>query len=78
MSMLKADGFDDCILGRVERCGQEPYLVYDVDMVIGQLVNDDGISTEEAWEHFYFNIQGAYVGAGTPGFVHPWPSPEFI
>ena len=31
---MKADGFDDCIVGIGYRCGSTPVLVYDIDMVV--------------------------------------------
>ena len=65
MQFLKADGFDDCIIGVEDSSGK---LVYDIKLVIDQLLSD-GLSYEEAWEHFGFNIQGAYVGEQTPIWI---------
>jgi hypothetical protein len=71
---ITADGFDDALIGwsdswsgtkRVTRA------VYAVDKVIAILV-EQGLSTEDALEHFEFNIAGAYVGEHTPVFVHPF------
>ena len=66
--MMKMEGYDDCIVGVVDRCGQETFLVYDPDLVVKQLM-DDGMTWDEAWEYFHFNQAGAYVGDGTPGFL---------
>ena len=30
---------------------------------------DEGMSVEEASEHFEFNVRGAYVGKYTPAFI---------
>jgi hypothetical protein len=69
--MLKMDGFNDCILGIVERCGQEPFIVYDTQKVIDALVAD-GMSREDAWEFHGFNQACAFMGEGTPGFLYPF------
>ena len=68
-NLLRADGFDDCALGVVERCGQKPYLVYDPNKIIAQLVKENDMDQDEAREYFDFNIAGAWVGDGTPGFL---------
>lgn len=61
---LKADGFDDCVIG-VEMIVDKPRLVYSVAKVIDSLVNE-GMSHEDAIEHYEYNIQGAYMGEQTP------------
>lgn len=61
-TFLKADGFDDCILGVDENTMN---LVYSVQKCIDKLV-DDGLSFEDAIEYFEFNVKGAYVGEKTP------------
>ena len=66
--MLVADGFDDCILGVAERCGDGDVVAYDVDAMIQSLVKQ-GMTEEEAEEYFSFNIGGAYVGEQTPVFI---------
>jgi hypothetical protein len=67
---LQADGFEDCIIGVAERCSQQPLLVYDVNKIIEKLMKD-GLSYDEAREHYEFNIVGAWVGEGTPLFMEP-------
>jgi hypothetical protein len=59
--ILKADGFDDCIIGQCSRSGR---LIYSTEKVIESLTKQ--MSYEEAVEYFYFNIEGAWVGEGTP------------
>tara|TARA_R110000764_G_scaffold163628_1_gene250794 strand:+ start:240 stop:533 length:294 start_codon:yes stop_codon:yes gene_type:complete len=66
--MLKADGFNEAIMGIVQRCGQEDVILYDTDKVIEGLMNGDDMSYEEAVEYFDFNIRGAWMGDGTPAF----------
>ena len=69
MTAMKADGFNDAIIGVAERCGSDDILVYDAEKCIEILVERDGMSYEEACEYFSFNVSGAYVGEGTPTFV---------
>lgn len=65
---LKADGWDEALLGHVERCGQPPTACYDKQKII-ELSIKDGISEEEAIEYFEYNINGAYVGSLTPFYL---------
>lgn len=67
--ILKADGFDDAILGLGRRCGQPDLLVYDVDKCVAILMKD-GMTDEEAIEYFEFNVVGAWMGEGTPIFLY--------
>ena len=62
------DGFDDCIVGIVERCSDSPVVCYDREKVIAQLMSE-GMSEEEAEEYFSFNQMGAWVGDSTPYFL---------
>lgn len=64
-NFLKADGFDDCIIGVDPHC-EKPRLIYSVNLVINQLMSVDGLNEEDAHEHFAFNIAGGYVGEQTP------------
>jgi hypothetical protein len=67
--MMLMDGFDDCIIGVAERNGQPNLLAYDAKKIFKKLVKQ-GMTEEEAVEYFYFNMAGAYVGEGTPTFIH--------
>tara|TARA_E500000305_G_C3944876_1_gene199310 strand:+ start:288 stop:554 length:267 start_codon:yes stop_codon:yes gene_type:complete len=59
---LKADGFDEAILGVEEK---DMRLIYSVKSCIDILIRG-GLNDEEAIDHFYFNVHGAYVGEKTP------------
>jgi len=63
---MKADGLDDAIIGIGSRCGQVDLLVYDKSKVIEILMERDEMTDEEALEFYSFNIEGAWVGEGTP------------
>ena len=60
---LKADGFDDCIVG----VDTKSRLVYNADKIVDNLAKD--MTREEALEFFYYNIDGACVGEFTPVFM---------
>lgn len=60
-SFLKADGFDEAIIGLEESSMR---LIYSVSKCIAILLND--MSIEDALEYFDYNVRGAYVGDKTP------------
>lgn len=66
--MLFADGFDEALIGVAERCGMVPVALYDIDKCIEILI-DEGLTHEDAIEHFEFNVLGSYVGENTPMFT---------
>lgn len=63
IDMLKADGFDDAIIG-VATDFTEPRLVYSVSICLDIL--KESMEYEDAIEYFEFNVSGAYVGEQTP------------
>jgi hypothetical protein len=65
--MLFADGFDDALIGYIERAGMPSIACYDKYKCIDILAND--MPYEDAFEYFYFNVVGAYVGENTPCFL---------
>jgi len=64
--ILKCDGYDDCILGYDYNWDGNIRLIYSVKAILDKMVKEDGISDEEAIEHFEFNFRGAYMGEKTP------------
>ena len=64
--MLFADGFDDALIGYIERAGMPSVACYDKHKCIEILAED--MPYDEANEYFYFNVLGAYVGENTPCF----------
>jgi len=60
-TFLKADGFDEAIIG-VD--GTLMRLVYSVKKCIEILMRD--MPEEEAMEYFSFNVSGSYMGEKTP------------
>jgi hypothetical protein len=61
-SFLTADGFNDAVIGLDE---QSMRLVYSVSKCIA-ILKEEGMTEEDALEHFSFNVSGAYVGEQTP------------
>lgn len=65
---LFADGFDEALIGTVERACQPPVALYDREKCVEILVRQ-GMTYEEAVEFFEFNTLGAWVGENTPAFA---------
>tara|TARA_B100001094_G_scaffold282126_1_gene294026 strand:- start:658 stop:957 length:300 start_codon:yes stop_codon:yes gene_type:complete len=70
LTLMVMDGYDDCIIGVVERFGQSPIVCYDKVKII-QKLESDGMDNEEAEEFFRFNQLGAGMGDLTPCFLSP-------
>ena len=66
--LLLADGFDDALIGYVQKFNQTAAL-YDRQKCIEILMKRDGMTDEEAEEFFEFNVVGAFVGDYTPAFA---------
>ena len=64
-----ANGFDEAIIG-LDTSDEIFRVVYDIDKIIEISTKDDETTEEDALEYFYNNIQGSYVGAGTPIYIH--------
>ena len=58
---LKADGFDEAIIGVEESTMR---LIYSISKCIEILCRD--MEQEDALEYFYYNVSGSYVGEQTP------------
>lgn len=61
-NFLIADGFDNAVIGLDEQSGR---LVYSISKCIA-ILKKDGMTEEDALEHFSYNVSGAYVGEQTP------------
>ena len=59
---LKADGFDDAVIGV---CYNSNRLIYSYTKC-KQILIDEGMDELDALEHLAFNTMGAYVGEKTP------------
>ena len=65
--MLIADGFDEAVIGYVDRTNEPRVVVYDREKCIDILTKD--MSRDEAEEYFDFNVAGAYMGSQTPAYM---------
>ena len=65
--LLRMDGFDDAILGVVERIGLQT-VCYDLNKVL-EILMKQGMDEQDAWDWYQFNMIGALVGEATPVFL---------
>jgi hypothetical protein len=68
--LLTIDGFDEAVIGIVERAGLLA-VCYDRNKIIQILMRD--MNYEEAFEYYEFNILGAYMGEYTPVYLDYMP-----
>jgi len=66
--LIKMDGFDEAIIGVIERIGLEA-ICYDLEKVI-EILMTQGMDEQDAWDWYQFNMVGAWVGENTPVFLH--------
>ena len=64
--MLFADGYDEAIIGYTDG----GVAVYSIESIIMIMITKEEMTHEDALDHFYYNVSGAYVGDYTPIFVH--------
>lgn len=65
-------GFDDCLLGvTYPRAGERgiPVAVYSADMIAARLRDNDGMSARDARAFVADQIEGEWIGPGTPRIV---------
>lgn len=62
LTLLKADGLDDAILGIEEKSFR---LIYSKQTTL-EILMQWGMTYEEANEYYYYNIECAWVGDKTP------------
>ena len=60
---LKADGFDDAIIG----IDKDFRVCYSITKCVQILTKD--MTEDDATDYFWFNVAGSYVGDKTPIFV---------
>lgn len=72
--ILFADGFEDAFMG-VAMQFNKPISIFDYDKCLTILQND-GMTYNEAEEYMQFNVVGAYVGKDTPAFLFKYKNHE--
>ena len=65
------------IAGIIERCGQNPFVVYKHEEIVTYFVQQQQMTEEEAVEWIDFNIIGAWVGPATPGVLLPFHPDDY-
>lgn len=68
-SALLLDGHDNAIVGMVKQHGSPTVVLYDPLKIIGNLMENDGMTHEEAIEFFSYNIECAFAGPNTPSIL---------
>lgn len=66
VELVTADGFDDAILGIDSKSFR---VIYDADEMVEILMEDEGMSEEDALEHLDFNVFNAWIGDQTPIYL---------
>ncbi len=56
------NGFNDAVIG-IE--GSSMRLIYSISKCV-QILMDEGMSVQEAFEHLDYNVIGGYIGDNTP------------
>lgn len=65
---LFADGFDEALIGHVQR-GASMVALYDANKCIEIMITRDGMTEEESREFFDYNVLGTWLGEMTPAFA---------
>ena len=76
-TLLLATGLDKAFIGVGRRCSQPSVAVYSIPKAI-QILQQDGMTEDEAREYLEFNSIGAWVGSRTPVWVEVMTIDEFI
>ena len=66
MLMEPREHYDPCIIGMTYDGSK---VIYDTVLVLKSLMEDQGMTDEEALDWFEYNMIGSYVGEGTPIFM---------
>jgi len=61
-------GFDDCLIGTSTQCGKNAVALYSTNMIIDKLM-ERGLDEEEAWEHYYLNLEIVDMGENGPQLI---------
>lgn len=69
VEIMTCDGFEDAFVGVAMRFGQQVVALYDKEKMLQIMMERDEMTYEQALEFFDYNIQGAWVGEGTPAFA---------
>ena len=62
------DGFDEMVTGVFVNAEGEASFVYDAAGIVDHMVVKHGLALKDAWDHFYYDIQGYSLGKRSPFF----------
>ena len=62
--------FDKCIKGMASRANGLQVLCYDTSVILTMLQDDMGMTDEESIEHYFYNVEGSWMGEHSPVFLH--------
>jgi hypothetical protein len=60
------DGLDEALVGAGCIAGGQALAVYDQGAILDTLMERDGMTEQDAWDHYGYNIESLYAGSGTP------------
>lgn len=69
--LLLMDGFDQAFIGVSSRINEPTLAVYSWELMVGVLIERDGMDYEDAVEYIAYNCTSAWVGERTPIIVIP-------
>ena len=61
---------DAAVIGYIDRCGEGPIVIYSEVKMMKIFMKRDGMTADEASEYISFNVEGGWLGKGTPGLLH--------
>jgi hypothetical protein len=67
--LLWADGLLNAVIGIATRANGMRVVCYSIEKIIEIFMKRDGMTEEEAYEFYEFNVACAWVGDKTPIFV---------
>lgn len=67
--LIVLDGFNDCILGRIQQAGSDLKVIYSIKCILSKLMERDGMSYDEAYEFYEYNILGLHGQESFPAFL---------
>lgn len=75
-TIVSLTGYEDCIVGVVDKLGEPSSLCYDTEKILAKIQERDGMSREDAVDFFCFNISTLYAGPASPCFLSLLPEDE--
>ena len=67
--MIALDGFEEAVIGKLRRCGQEDILVYDYDKCVLIVMANFNCTYDDAVDYVEYNVVNGWMGDSTPGFL---------